>query len=442
MNKAAWMNRASELGLEGFEITQSRNASRALEWFEGTLDSYTVSRILSTSFRALYDGKIVSTSSERVKDEDMDLVLEQLKSAALSVSQTEKDIFNPVMETETVKSLHTWKEPEVSQIKELLASLEEKLKKADPRVTKVDGVGWEDSRSQSELSNSLGVEVTDGGTLQAVYASITMEENGNLRDGFWMELVSDIDEFDQDAFVENLIEKVSSQLSARSMKSRVCPVIIKREAMSSLFSAFSGMFSGSLIAKGISPLTGKVKEKVFSDKITVIDDPRNQQALFLQNYDDEGHPTYEKTVVNHGIFETVLHNTKSALKMNTQSTGNGFKSGGGATSVSCMNLYIVPGDLDLHQLEEEMGDGVVIDTLEGLHAGIDFVSTNFSLQARGYKVKDGKKERPLTLITLAGNFLEMMNEVTAVGSDLEWKTRNVACPSILFKEAAIGGNEE
>lgn len=441
MNKQQWIDRARELGIEGLEITQVKSRSREMNWFEGQLDSFVTSRVLSTSLRALIGGKIVSSSLEKVEDEKMDEVLNQLITAAKEVSESEKDIFVGPMETEEVKSTKHWIEPDSAQILEVLSSVEKKLKAADERVRMVNQVAFESSSTSSELTNSLGVNVQDQSGMQAIAAVITMVDGEDLRDGYLVKLIENLDDFDQDAFVEELIEKVSSHLHARSMGSVLCPAIFNNETMSTLFSCFSGMFSGSLIAKGISPLTDKLHEKIFSDKITIIDDPRNQDALFLQNYDDEGHPTYTKTVVDHGVFETILHNTKSALKMNTESTGNGFKSGAGATDVSPMNLYIQPGDESMDQLIEQMGNGVIITDLGGMHAGVDFVSTNFSLQAQGYLVENGKKVRPLTLITVAGNFIELMNNVVAVGNNLKWETRNVCAPAILFKEVSIGGNE-
>ena len=441
MNKQQWIDRARELGIEGLEIIQVKSRSREMNWFEGQLDSFVTSRVLSTSLRALIGGKIVSSSLEKVEDEKMDEVLNQLITAAKEVSESEKDIFVGPMETEEVKSTKHWIEPDSAQILEVLSSVEKKLKAADERVRMVNQVAFESSSTSSELTNSLGVNVQDQSGMQAIAALITMVDGEDLRDGYLVKLIENLDDFDQDAFVEELIEKVSSHLHARSMGSVLCPVIFNNETMSTLFSCFSGMFSGSLIAKGISPLTDKLHEKIFSDKITIIDDPRNQDALFLQNYDDEGHPTYTKTVVDHGVFETILHNTKSALKMNTESTGNGFKSGAGATDVSPMNLYIQPGDESMDQLIEQMGNGVIITDLGGMHAGVDFVSTNFSLQAQGYLVENGKKVRPLTLITVAGNFIELMNNVVAVGNNLKWETRNVCAPAILFKEVSIGGNE-
>lgn len=441
MNKSRWIARAQEMGLEGLEITVSTRSSREITWFEGTTDSFVTSRVISTSLRALADGKIVSISLEKVDDEDMDTVLGALKETAASISESEKDELVGRMETEEVPSLKVWKEPGVEEIKKLLASLEKKLQAYDPRVTQVSYLGWENSSYESELTNSLGVEVSDTGRVQMVGAQVTVSENGDVRDDFETELVSDINAFDQDAFVEKLVSKALSQLSARSMGSRTTKVIFDRQTMTTLFGCFASMFSGTLIAKGISPVSHDLGKQIFSDKITVIDDPRNQDALFLQNYDDEGHPTYTKVVVDKGVFETILHNTRSALKMNAQSTGNGFKNGAGATDAQSMNLYIVPGKASAEELEQQMGDGVVITSLAGMHAGINFVTTNFSLQAKGFLVENGKRVRPLTLITVAGNFLDLMKHVEAVGSDLEWKAGTVACPSILFEEAAIGGNE-
>lgn len=441
MNKQKWIDRASQLGIEGFEITRTLSKSRDVTWFEQTMNTFVTSKVLSTSLRALINGKIVSTSLEKVDDDQMDEVLNALLSAAKEVSESEKDELVGPMETVEVKSDKVWIEPDAEQIKELLASLEQKLLAADKRITMVNDLGFSSGKSQSELSNSLGVEVADAASSQAVVATITMVDGDDLRDGYLVKLVPDIEKFDQDAFVKELVDNVAGQLHARSLSSRTCPVILDNKAMSTLFGCFAGMFYGSLIAKGISPLTDKLHDQIFSDKITVIDDPRNLDALYLQNYDDEGHPTAAKTVVDHGIFETILHNTKSALKMNASSTGNGFKSGAGATDVSAMNMYIEPGQDSFDELLKKMDNGVVITELAGMHAGVDPVSTNFSLQARGCLVENGQKVRPLTLITIAGNFLELMKDVEAVGDDLKWETRSIACPSILFKKAAIGGNE-
>ena len=217
-------------------------------------------------------------------------------------------------------------------------------------------------------------------------------------------------------------------------------MIFSYEAMTSLFGSFVNFFNGDLIYKGISPIKDKLNERIFSNKITIIDDPQNTDCLTIANFDDEGCPTRAKVLVNDGIFANMLHDTKSGNRMGMESTGNGFKSGyAGAVSVQPMNCYIEPGQYTLDELCEQMKDGVVITDLQGLHAGLDFVSGNFSLQASGYTVKDGKKDHALALITVADNFLELMNKVVEVGNDLDWQYHQVASPSIRFTKCAISG---
>ena len=126
--------------------------------------------------------------------------------------------------------------------------------------------------------------------------------------------------------------------------------------------------------------------------------------------------------------------------MGAESTGNGFRASyTSPVNVSPKNCYIVPGGKDLDALCEAMENGLVITDLMGMHAGIDYVTSNFSLQCAGYWVKDGKRDHSVSLITMAANFLELMKNVEEVGSDIEWSFGNVACPSVRFTSCAISG---
>jgi len=154
----------------------------------------------------------------------------------------------------------------------------------------------------------------------------------------------------------------------------------------------------------------------------------------VTNYDDEGCPTRKKTLVENGVLKQVLHNSKSAARMDTESTGNGF--GGGIAPMGCC---IVPGSKTLDELCADMGEGLVVTELQGLHAGLDHVTADFSLQCQGYLVKDGKRDKSVSLITVAGNFLDLMKHVTAVGSDLDWSYHMIATPSIAFESIAVSG---
>ena len=58
-----------------------------------------------------------------------------------------------------------------------------------------------------------------------------------------------------------------------------------------------------------------------------------------------------------------------------------------------------------------MGDGLLLTSLMGLHAGTNAVSGDFSLSAEGFRIKGGRIDTPVEQITVAGNFYQLLAEV-------------------------------
>jgi PmbA protein len=85
-----------------------------------------------------------------------------------------------------------------------------------------------------------------------------------------------------------------------------------------------------------------------------------------------------------------------------------------------------------------MGDGLIITSLEGLHSGANSVSGDFSLAAEGFLVRGGKIVRAVEQITVAGNFFNLLQDISAAASDLEFKGK-VSSPSVLIRELSVAG---
>ncbi len=440
MNRELWIKKALETGFESFEIYQDSEEEKKYAWYKGEMDSFVTSRVTGTALRGIYKGKLANYSTEDNSDEQMDRVLSLMKEQAMAVTSEDEVFIREPEKTEEEDNPHVFTVPSADEVKELLSDLEKRILAYDKRVISVNEVEWEEIVSKREILNSKGLSVSDRSRIHVLIAECAVMEGGEVKDSFDYKAVEKISEFDREKFVKKLCDKALDKLGATSFKSGSYPVIIEKDAMSDLFGAFCYLYSGDLISKGISPLRDKLGQKIFSDKITVIDDPRCKDSYQTDNYDDEGCPTRKKEVVKGGVFELALHNSKTAAKMNTVSTGNGFKAGySSSVGVAPQNCYIVPGEKSLDELMAEMGEGLVIDDLAGLHAGIDAVTGNFSLQCAGYLVENGRRSRSISLITIADNFLDLMKKVREVGRDLEWGLSGVVAPSILFSECAIGG---
>lgn len=65
-------------------------------------------------------------------------------------------------------------------------------------------------------------------------------------------------------------------------------------------------------------------------------------------------------------------------------------------------------------------------------------SGNFSLQAEGYLIKDGKRSTPVCLITVAGNLFKLFNDIVEVGSETKLTFSGYSVP-VMIKEIAVSG---
>ena len=97
--------------------------------------------------------------------------------------------------------------------------------------------------------------------------------------------------------------------------------------------------------------------------------------------------------------------------------------------------------LSEEELLRKLGDGLYITGLQGLHAGVNAVSGDFSLQASGFLVEGGKKTRAVKNITVADNFYKLLFKVTAIANNLSFGTgSSFGAPDVMFSDIAVSGN--
>jgi len=195
--------------------------------------------------------------------------------------------------------------------------------------------------------------------------------------------------------------------------------------------------------KGLSLLKDREGTQIASEAVTLIDDPHHGKALASTPFDAEGVATAKRAIVKSGTLTTLLHNLKTAKKQGVQTTGNASKGSYAAPiGVAPSNFYVQPSGQSPEQLLGEIGDGLLITELSGLHSGANGISGDFSLGAKGYLVKGGALGAAVNQITVAGNFFELLKRIRAVGSDLRFGFPQSSCvgsPMLDAGELAVAG---
>ena len=429
---------AKDAGIAPAEICYSDSESFKARARAGKLEDYQVSSRASLSLRGRYGSRIGTASTQALDEESVELLIRGVKESAEVIETDEQDdILPPEAHYESVCNYSEALESIPAEDKIALAlDIDSLMQKADARLTPDDSV-VSTSRETFCLKNTLGLDLSHTSNMIYAYTSALAKENDRASTGFKLLWGHDMQAVSAKALCEACAEDALSKLHAGRMKSGKTPVVIRNGAMADLLSTFSGVFSADNAQKGISLLAGREGEAIASPCVTLTDDPLMPWGLGSGAFDREGAATYKKNVVEAGVLKTLLHNRKTAKKAGCKTTGNA--AGGGRVAPS--NFYIVPGAKDQDALFAQMGDGLYLTEVSGLHAGANPISGDFSLLSRGFEIKGGKIVRAVEQFTVAGNFYQLLKSITAVGSDLIFEGSPIGCPSVLVSELSVAGED-
>ena len=295
------------------------------------------------------------------------------------------------------------------------------------------------------LCNSNGLDLEDEFSMANSYGMAIVEDNGEMYDGFKVKDGRTIQELDLKEIAGEAVEEAVSTIGAGSIPSGKYTVVFSNKAMATLLATYSSVFSAEQAQKGMSLLKDKEGEKIAADIVTITDDPRYKDSMVKRTFDGEGVAAYAKNVVENGVLATLLHNLKTAAKAGVKSTGNASKASySSVVGVSPFTFYLHPSQGEGSALEDifrAAGEGLYITDLEGLHAGANPVSGDFSLSSKGFLITEGKKGAPVKNITVSGSFFELLKKVEIIGNDLELLRGKFGSPAILVRDMAVAGKD-
>ncbi len=431
-------NRLFELakarGLDDLQIVSDTAEALTLVYFNGHVEKNETSSVSDCTVSAVLNGQKAVFSVEDLGMPEEEIVDALFDSASHMQNAELNEIFAGSDEYPVVECVPgDFHDISIREKIDLLASIEKKIKEREPRVVQIPEIEYSEEVTSRSIVNSRGLDISKRNENCVIFVELVASDGKESKVGFKYEVKKNLADIDVDALIDKAIEEAVSMFDARPVESAEYPVIVENTAMISLLNSFAGMFCGESHLKKISPIQGKLGEKVFSDKITICDAPLKEDAIIREPFDDEGVACYDKTVVEDGVFTAMLHNLKTAKAFGTVSTGNAFHGG-----IAPCNGYIKPGTATKEEMIASLDKGLLLTGFDGLHAGLNPISGDMSLKTEGYLITDGKIERPVTLVILAGNFLQMMNDVAEVGSDLEFRG-TLGSPSIKFNKVSISG---
>lgn len=437
MNLNKFLTQATIEGIEVAEITYSSEKNLSFSLFNHEIDNYTTSKQSYISARGVYNGKLGYSTTEEEGNKSISYLIENIKNTATYIEKEEtpiifkgskkykkKNIFNKELSSVPI-------DVKLSKLHEL----EDIIYKLDSRINKVE-VSYTENENEFILQNSYGLKLKSKSNLYYYYASVVAVDGQEIKSDYEIFLDNDFTKFNPKEIAEKVVKKTLSKFNGTSIKSSSYKAVLNPEVTGTFINA---LINTSCNAENIqmksSLFVDKLNKSVISSKITIEERPLAQNCFFSY-FDSEGVATYNKKIIEKGVLKTYLYNLETAKKDNVESTGNASKQGS-KMGIGSVNLYLKPGSYTEENLFKKVGNGVYITSITGLHAGLNSNSGDFSLEAEGYTIKDGKVDKPLELITIGGNILTLFNDVSAVANNTELLLNSTSASSILIKNLNI-----
>lgn len=319
---------------------------------------------------------------------------------------------------------------EVSDLLDIALRCEKSALDADVLITNSEGASVSSYSGNSVYANSHGFISDTRGSQHSVSCSVIGEQEGAMQRDYWYDSNRNPVKLESPESIGlKSAQRTVNRLGARQIASTQASVLFDPSVAKSLIGHLVGAIKGGAIYKKASFMLDHVGKPVLPEFVTIAENPHKLGASGSSRHDSEGVATSAyRGIVEAGVLQSYVLGSYTARKLGLQSTAN---SGG------VRNLSVSTTGQNFTELLAHMGQGLLVTELIG--SGINMVTGDYSRGAAGYWVENGKIQFPVEEITIAGNLLDMYQNIVAIGKDIDHRG-NTDCGSILLENMTIAGS--
>lgn len=423
MNYKEFFYKAQEMNITNIQVVEKTTVDSTVEIIDGKINSYDDYNNIDYTVKAEYEGKTVKLSADYLDDNTLDLIIKKC------------NITDSNYKDEYIKSNDDFPKKEIPSFNikkeiELLIN-QDKIKNKYKEIKKLTFYFCE-NYTNTRIVNSNNVDISTDSHLSTFIVEAVSELDGIFTSYDEKVLSSDKSTIKFEEFIESVIKKTILLSNKKSVESNKYNIILGSTVAGRIIASFGHMLSASAIRNKVSCLEGKLNQKLFSDKLTIIEDPTNSKYPGYRLFDNEGTRTYKKEIIKDGVIKTYLYNIKEALLADTKSTANGYD------GISTKNMYVVPGSLTDEELLKKLNNGLyIVDYMESGGTSINSMNGNISLQVFGFIVENGKLTSGIEASILTTTIFELLSNIEEISNNLQFTKTSSASPAMLINGISI-----
>ena len=315
----------------------------------------------------------------------------------------------------------------------------------DARVTNSEGATWSRVLGATAFATSGGFV----GGYRGSYCSLVVEplcddttdaENPKKRNGYWWTASRFLNQLEiAEAVGIEAARRTVATLGSRKVETQECAIVFNPEVSRSIVGTIFSVANGSAFWRKSSYLVGKEGEVIASPLVTIADDPLIARAPGSRPFDGDGLPTRKNNVVAKGVLGPVLCDVYSGRKLGRGSTASAGRGIGGNPGPTTSNLIMEAGSVSKEELLKQTPRGLYVTQLMGF--GFNPVTGDFSRGAQGFWIEGGELTFPVSEVTIAANFDQILKRIDLVANDLELRS-STAAPTFRVSHMTLAGTSK
>jgi PmbA protein len=428
---------------EHIEAFVSRDAETDIRIYEGQVEHFVAAKTEGVGIRVIRDGR---TGFAYAGVLDQTAVAEVLAEARDNVQFGTPDEWAGLAEPDGVDVIEQdlWSDALAEYSTDGKIALAKELERltlgVDSRI-RVDDATYADVASESAVATTTGIRRTGRENGCYVVVSTLADDGDETQTGFGFSVGRSPIEFDLAKAAQEASDRATRLLGATKPSTKRTTVVLDPYVTASFLGIISSTLNGESVAKGRSLFKDRLGENVANSIVTLIDDPTNPKAYTATDLDGEGLAARRNVLIDAGVLQQFVHSSYSARRVGATSTGNAIRGGfKGTPGVGCLALQLLPGVRDQDALIADIDDGVLIQSVSGLHSGVNAISGDFSAGASGLTITNGQVGGPIREFTIASTLQRMLQDVVEIGNDVDWLPMRAAGVTLAIRDVTMSGS--
>jgi predicted Zn-dependent protease len=393
------------------EVLFHETSSALTRFANNQIEQNVSEAVADVTFRGVWGKRTARVTTSRFDDAALKRVADKTKEIA-SVQKDNPELLNIPEPQKYEKIEHFCEKTAFFTPEDRAEAVARHIKPVKAKKLTAAGI-YETGFDSVAVANSKGLWAFDFFT-KATFSTQVM---GGVGSGFANAIQTKTEDIDIDALTLRAIDKCVSSEKPKAIKPGEYTVILEPDAVSNLlmFTSWLAFNALSYIEKR-SPMTGKLGQKVFGDKITIKDDAYAKLSSGVP-FDFEGMPRKRLTLVEKGVLKNLAHDRRTAKMMGVETTGHALPQPN-PSGPYAMNLNIAPGKDSPEKIIKSTKNGVLVTQFHYTNVVNPMQLSITGMTRNGtFMIENGEIAYAVKNMRFTESVIKALSNVSAIGND-------------------------